>query len=48
MVNALNTKGIYTEYITFAEEAHGFRQAQTIQQALSAELDFYLHVLGNN
>lgn len=48
MVNALTNKGIYTEYITFAEEAHGFRQAQTIQQALSAELDFYLQVLGDN
>lgn len=44
MVNALTSKGIYTEYITFAEEAHGFRQAQTIQRALEAELAFYLNV----
>ncbi|WP_049630304.1 S9 family peptidase [Cellvibrio sp. pealriver] len=44
MVNALQSKGIYTEYITFPEEAHGFRQAQTIQQALAAELTFYLNV----
>ena len=44
MVNALTAKGIYTEYITFAEEAHGFRQAQTIQRALEAELAFYQKV----
>lgn len=41
MVNALRTKGIATEYITFAEEGHGFRQAQNIQRALNAELAFY-------
>ncbi len=41
MVNALTQKGIYTEYITFSEEAHGFRQAQSIQRALEAELAFY-------
>ncbi|PUA29413.1 MAG: peptidase [Cellvibrio sp. 79] len=44
MVNALTAKGIYTEYVTFAEEAHGFRQAQTIQRALEAELAFYQKV----
>ncbi len=44
MVNALTAKGIYTEYITFTEEAHGFRQAQTIQRALEAELAFYIKV----
>lgn len=44
MVNALTAKGIYTEYVTFAEEAHGFRQAQTIQHALESELAFYLKV----
>lgn len=48
MVNALTAKGIYTEYVTFAEEAHGFRQAKTIQQALEAELAFYLKVFDNN
>lgn len=44
MVNALTTKGIYNEYVTFAEEAHGFRQAHTIQRALEAELAFYQKV----
>lgn len=44
MVAALKAKGIYTEYITFAEEAHGFRQAQNIQRALEAELAFYLKI----
>ena len=47
MVNALTAKGIYTEYVTFAEEAHGFRQAQTIQRALEAELAFYQKVFGD-
>lgn len=44
MVNALTAKNIYTEYVTFAEEGHGFRQAQTIQRALEAELAFYVKV----
>ncbi len=47
MVNALTAKGIYTEYVTFAEEAHGFRQAQTIQHALEAELAFYQKVFAD-
>jgi len=46
MVNALTAKGIYTEYVTFTEEAHGFRQAQSIQRALEAELAFYQKVFG--
>lgn len=41
MVAALTNKGIKTAYVTFAEEGHGFRQAETIQQAASAELAFY-------
>lgn len=44
MVAALKAKGIYTEYVTFAEEGHGFRQAQNIQRALEAELAFYLKI----
>ncbi|WP_039912963.1 S9 family peptidase [Cellvibrio mixtus] len=47
MVNALTAKGIYTEYVAFAEEAHGFRQAQTIQRALEAELAFYQKVFAD-
>lgn len=44
MVNALRTKGIKTEYITFEDEGHGFRQAQNIQRALTEELAFYQEV----
>ncbi|MFC3114248.1 S9 family peptidase [Cellvibrio fontiphilus] len=48
MVSALQQKGIMTEYLTFAEEGHGFRQAQNIQRALNAELAFYLTVFSRN
>ena len=48
MVAALQTKGIMTKYVTFEEEAHGFRQAHNIQRALNEELDFYLTVFGDN
>lgn len=47
MVNALRTKGITTEYITFAEEAHGFRQANNIQRAMNEELAFYQKIFGS-
>jgi dipeptidyl aminopeptidase/acylaminoacyl peptidase len=30
--------------VTFAEEGHGFRQAESIQKAIEAELEFYLEV----
>lgn len=46
MVSALQKKGIMTRYITFEEEAHGFRQAPNIQRALNEELEFYLTVFG--
>jgi dipeptidyl aminopeptidase/acylaminoacyl peptidase len=42
MVAALTHKGIYTEYVTFAEEGHGFRQGDNIARALEAELAFYV------
>lgn len=41
MVDALTAKGIKTEYVTFADEGHGFRQAENIQRAIAAELAFY-------
>jgi len=44
MVQALTTKGIKTTYVTFAEEGHGFRQAENIQQAIEEELRFYQEV----
>lgn len=46
MVNALITKKIPVAYLTFAEEAHGFRQAKTIQDTLEAELYFYSQIFG--
>lgn len=48
MVNALQQKGIRTDYITFAEEGHGFRQADNIKQAIEAELAFYQSVFSIN
>ncbi|MEN0038843.1 MAG: S9 family peptidase [Cellvibrio sp.] len=47
MVAALQQKGIMTRYVTFEEEAHGFRQAHNIQRALEEELAFYLTVFSN-
>jgi len=41
MVCALRDKGIKTQYLSFPEEGHGFRQAQNIRRALVAELAFY-------
>jgi len=44
MVAAMKKKGLPVEYLEFANESHGFRQAATIQQTLAAELDFYTRV----
>ncbi|RYY73414.1 MAG: S9 family peptidase [Gammaproteobacteria bacterium] len=44
MVAALRAKGIKTTYVTFAEEGHGFRQAESIKTAIDSELAFYLEV----
>jgi dipeptidyl aminopeptidase/acylaminoacyl peptidase len=41
MVEALKQKGIPVEYLLFAGEQHGFRQAGNIKRALDAELYFY-------
>ncbi|WP_237056879.1 S9 family peptidase [Microbulbifer sediminum] len=46
MVNALRQQGIPVAYITFAEEGHGFRAADTIKLALTAELEFYSRIFG--
>jgi HAD superfamily hydrolase (TIGR01549 family) len=42
MVAALSKKGITAQYLLFAGEQHGFRQAHNIKWALDAELYFYL------
>ncbi|MFH1061707.1 MAG: S9 family peptidase [Candidatus Omnitrophota bacterium] len=46
MVAALEKKGIGVAYISFEHEAHGFRQAENIKQALDWELYFYSQVFG--
>jgi dipeptidyl aminopeptidase/acylaminoacyl peptidase len=42
MIAALRKKGIPTASIFFEGESHGFRQADTVQRSLTAELEFYL------
>ncbi len=46
IVAALQAKGVECEYHAYAGEGHGFRQAATIMDAISAELAFYQRVLG--
>jgi dipeptidyl aminopeptidase/acylaminoacyl peptidase len=46
MVEALRRKGLPVAYLTFPGEQHGFRQAETIQTVLRAELAFYGRVFG--
>ncbi|MFK7894076.1 MAG: alpha/beta hydrolase family protein [Granulosicoccus sp.] len=46
IVEALEKKGIAVAYLEFAGEQHGFRQAETIVQAVQAELSFYGEVFG--
>ena len=46
MVAALTAKGIKNAYVNFAEEGHGFRQAENIKKAIEAELEFYLQIFG--
>lgn len=44
MVIALTKKGIANAHITFANEGHGFRQADNIERAITAELFFYSRI----
>lgn len=46
MVAALERKQIPVAYVTFPEEAHGFRQAPNIRRAQEGELYFYSRVFG--
>jgi len=46
MVEALSAKGIRVEFRAYPGEGHGFRQAETIQDALERELIFFGEVLG--
>ncbi|MEE8119093.1 MAG: prolyl oligopeptidase family serine peptidase, partial [Gammaproteobacteria bacterium] len=46
MVDALKKKKLPVAYLTFKDEAHGFRSADAIKQCIEAELVFYGRVLG--
>lgn len=46
MVDALRSKGLPVAYLSFANEQHGFRAADTISTALQAELYFYARIFG--
>jgi dipeptidyl aminopeptidase/acylaminoacyl peptidase len=46
IVEALKAKGVPVAYIAFEGEQHGFRRAESIRQAMDAELAFYAQVLG--
>jgi dipeptidyl aminopeptidase/acylaminoacyl peptidase len=43
-IAALQAKGLPFEYLSFAGEGHGFRQAETIRRVADAELQFYLRI----
>jgi len=45
-VDALKAKGLPCEYMSFPNEGHGFRQAETIRRVAEAELQFYARVFG--
>ncbi|MBY0358124.1 MAG: S9 family peptidase [Candidatus Obscuribacterales bacterium] len=44
LVQALRQKKLPVAYLTFPDEGHGFRQAETIKQCLEAELYFYCQI----
>ncbi len=46
MVEALQRREITYAYVTYPNEAHGFRKAETIESSLLSELAFYGHVFG--
>ncbi|MEX6779551.1 prolyl oligopeptidase family serine peptidase [Limnospira fusiformis] len=46
MVQVLQAKGLTVEYVTFADEQHGFRKADNIKKALEDEFQFYIRVFG--
>ena len=46
MVSAVENNKQPVAYVTFADEAHGFRQAENIRVMLDAELEFYSRLFG--
>ena len=46
MFDAIKVKGLPVAYISFEQEAHGFRIAENIKKALDSEFYFYARVFG--
>ncbi|MES1929253.1 S9C family peptidase [Salinisphaera dokdonensis CL-ES53] len=46
MAAALRERGVPVAYVTFAQERHGFRDADNIRTAIESERAFYTRVLG--
>ncbi len=46
MVNAAKQKKLPIAYVTYPNEAHGFRQLETIEHMLDAEHQFYARIFG--
>jgi dipeptidyl aminopeptidase/acylaminoacyl peptidase len=44
MVAAIREKNLPVEYVTFADEQHGFRRAENIKKALDGEFEFYARI----
>jgi len=45
MAEALRAQGVPVAMLSFADEGHGFRQAETISRCIAAEYSFYSRVL---
>ncbi|WP_245929345.1 S9 family peptidase [Agarilytica rhodophyticola] len=46
MFDAVKAKGIPVAYVTYENEAHGFRDAATVEHMLDSELQFYAKLFG--
>lgn len=46
MVEILKAKQLTVNYVTFADEQHGFRKAENIKRAIEEEYQFYAEVFG--
>lgn len=48
MIKAMKERAVPFEYVTFENEGHGFRSAESVKVSLEAELAFYLNQLSSN
>jgi len=46
MFNAIKAKGLPVAYVTFEQEAHGFRISENIKKAIDSEFYFYAQIFG--